>query len=283
MKIGIVGSAERAAAWEEHLRPHQSVSEVVLSAKLQGIGDVDACLIIDETEQNLEQLLAAIKMGYHVFLIAKLPVRKEMIEKVYHSAEEANVLVQFSHWPTLAPASQWMMQRIQKPNFVQVNREISYTDFLEMERELDDFWIDELAFCLKWIGGAVHHIDIKKTDITATDSCAIHLFLRFNSGATAGIYVYTCALENRHRRIAANHTQLTDCDVISQRVRLGKPGQADTVYFESKTFDPSRAAELGVTRFLKSVQINKPTLFNAFDALQLCNTLERVKKRMIRI
>lgn len=283
MKIGIVGPADRAVAWETHLRHHQSVSEVEIAAKLREIGKVDACLIIDDSDQNLQHLLKAIQVGYHSFLIAPLPTDNEMVEKVYHAAEEANVHLQFAHWPTLAPASQWMSQRIRKPTFLQVIREINHTKFMEMGYDLDYFWIDELAFCLKWIDGAVHHIEIKKAGLPQTEDCAIHLFLRFDSGATAAVYVNTCAPEDRHNRFAADQSFLADCDVLSQTVRLGKNTSGSSIYFEKQTFDPSQTAEKAVTLFIKAIQLNKRTPFNGYDAWQLCLTIDKIKKRMVRI
>src|SRR5699024_4449752 len=160
MKIGIVGSPERTLGWENHVRPHRFVSEVVLAGNLKDLGRVDACFILDDSNQALSKVLASIKLGYHTFLIAKLPLNRAAIEKVYHASEEANVRVQFSHWPTLAPASQWMATQIKKPTFIQINREISQQSFIEKEYTFEALWVDELAYCLKYIGGAIHRIDV---------------------------------------------------------------------------------------------------------------------------
>ena len=280
MKIGIVGPADRAVAWEEHLRPHRSVNEVVITAHIKDIGAVDACLILDESPEKVNMLLKAIRMGYHSFLVSSLPASHSDIEKIYHTAEEANVLLQFAHWPTFAPASQWMSQKIAKPTFLNIVREISYTQFLENNHTLDYYWIDELAFCLKWINGNVHHIDVKTVNLQNGKDRAIHLFLRFDSGATANIFINSCSSGNRHQRFAADPTFLLDCDVQAQSVRLGKNNEQQHLFFEKQSFDATRAAEIASTQFLKSIQLKKATQFNGFDLLKLSNEVAKIKDRL---
>ena len=279
MKIGIVGPADRAVAWEEHLRPHRMVKEVVITAHIKDIGNVDACLILDESEEKIQILLKAIRLGYHSFLVSSLPTSLKTIEKIYHTAEEANVLLQFAHWPTFAPASQWMSNKITKPTFLHITREISYTQFMESNYDLDYYWIDELAYCLTWIDGNVHHIDVKSVDLQGDKDHAIHLFLRFDSGATANIFVNACASDNRHQRFAADQTFLLDCDVHSQTVRLGKKNDRQHLFFEKHSFDASRAAEIAAIQFIKSIQLNKPTPFNGYDLQKLANEVDKIRNR----
>lgn len=281
MKIGIVGPADRAVAWEEHLRPHRTVKEVVITAKIKDIGEVDACLILDEKEDRIQTLLQAIRKGYHSFLVSSLPTSLSDIEKIYHTAEEANVLLQFAHWPTFAPASQWMSHKVAKPTFLHITREISHTQFLETNHKLDYYWIDELAYCLKWIDGNVHHIDVKSVVLQGEQERAIHLFLRFDSGATANIFVNSCSSSNRHQRFAADQSFLLECDVLSQTVRLGRENERQHLFFEKQSFDASRAAEIASTQFLKSIQLNKSTLYNGYDLLKLANEVTKVKDRLL--
>lgn len=280
MKIGIIGPAERAAAWEEHLRPHNSVSEVVITPRLKDAGEVDGCLLLDESESRLEHLLEAIKIGYHTFLISRLPLHTSTVEKVYHAAEEANVLLQFSHWPTIAPASQWMMQKIEKPKFIQITREISYAEYLESETDPEYLWIDELAFCLKWTRGTVHHLDINEVRLGGDRPRAVQLSLRFDSGATSNIFVNVTAAAHRHSRFASDNLQLADCNVNDQTVRMGRESEGGHLFFDKRSFDPTRAAELSVSHFLKAIQLRKPTVYNGYDLMKLSNIVHRVRKRL---
>ena len=279
MRIGIVGSAERAVAWENHLRPHPSVSEVIIAASLDDIGSVDACLLLNVKDSHIEQLINAIKSGVHTFSIAKLPTEHAIAEKIYYASQEANVCVQFSHWPTLAPASQWMAQKVTKPSFIQVNRLVSHTQFIENNIAFADLWIDELAYCLKYVGGAVHHVDVNTSTLQSGKPRAIHLALRFDSGATAVIYISACAHENRHRRLVSDHTFLLDCEIESQTVRIGRESSNKHLFFDKKTFDASVAAEQSVTQFLKSIQLKKPSVYNSHDLLLLTGLIDRVQSR----
>ncbi|HEX6983264.1 MAG TPA: hypothetical protein VF181_10935 [Balneolaceae bacterium] len=282
MKIGIVGPADRAIAWENHLRSHQSVSEVAISATLGKIGTIDACFLLDDSEKRLDHLLESIKAGFHTFLVAPLPAHLADVEKVYHAAEESNVFVQFSHWPTLAPASKWMAKKISRPSFIQIIHEVNHSKYLENNADFDSIWIDELAFCLRWIDGAVHHIDLKTVELSSAKTCALHLFLRFDSGATANIYVNAASAESNHHRIAADHNYLIDCDVLEQTVRLGEQNNDQHLFFKRQTFDAAKSAELSAMEFIKSIQFNRPTIYNSYHLLELTKTLDKIKKRMVR-
>lgn len=282
MKIGIVGPADRAVAWEKHLRPHRTVSEVVIASKLSGMGEVDACLLLDEHPEPLELLLSAVKLGYHSFLISPLPSDTQKVEKIYHAAEESNVLLQFSHWPTLASASKWMAKKISKPSFIQISREIGHPEYLESGHNFDYFWIDELAFCLRWINGSVHHMDLNTIGLVSDKIYALHMLLRFESGATANISVNVAAPESRHHRLAANNNFLLDCNVLDQSVRMGEENENGHLYFSRQTFDASKAAELACMEFIKSIQLKRPTIYNGHHLLELTKTMDTIKKRLAR-
>lgn len=283
MKIGIIGPADRAAAWENHLRPHKSISEVVITSKINDVGAVDACLLLDDGENRLYHLLEAVKLGYHTFLISPLPIDTEGVEKVYHAAEESNVLLQFSHWPTLAPSSKWMSQNISKPDFIQINREIAHPEFLESGHSFDYYWIDELAFCLRYIPGEVHHLDLKPVTMKKDQVYIFHLFLRFDSGATASIYVNAAASRTWHQRVCADTNFILECDVLEQTVRIGEQkGDSRRLFFKRETFDATRSAELAIQEFIKSIQLNRPTIYNGYHLMKLTKTIDQIKHRLSR-
>ena len=282
MKIGIAGPTERAVAWEQHLRPHRSVSEVVIAPSLDEVGAVDACFLLDESDERLKNVLKAIRLGLHTFLIARLPTDLSRVEKVYHAAEEANTVLQFSHWPSLAPASQWMMGKVTKPTWLQVNREIGYYQFQEMDTTLEYLWMDERAFCLKWIGEAVHDIDGQQINLGSAQPIGIHIFLRFDSGATAGLYVNGVASESSHKRLAADNFFMLECDVQSQAVRVGRRAEHGSLFFERHEFEATRSAELAATQFLKAIQLRRSSAFNGYDALRLCQTVDKIRQRLYR-
>lgn len=284
MKIGIVGPADRAVAWEKHLRPHPSVSEVTITSKLKEIGNADACFLLDESDQRLNRLLKTVKKGYHTFLVAPLPISLSEVETVYHASEESNVLLQFSHWPTLAPASKWMSKKISKPSFIQITREINHAEYLESGHDFDYFWINELGFCLRWIDGSVHHIDLKTIRLENDEIYGLHLFLRFESGATTSIYLNAASTSSSHHRVAADGNYLLDCNVTEQNVRLGEQKKGRRrLYFNRQSFDATKSAELAALEFIKSIQLNRATIYNGYHLMELTKTLDKIKRRLSRI
>lgn len=280
MKIGIVGDAKRAVAWEQHLRPHRIVQEVDLCPSLSEIGSVDACIIIDDTDQNLTILYEAIRMELNCFLVSKPPENKLELEKIHHAAVEAGVHVQFSHWPTLAPATQWMMNRIKKPAVISITRDLIFTQWMGSETEYRYIWYDELGLCVKWINSGIHQMEAKEIQLENKLPIFMHLFLRFDNGATADIKINTGASENRHQRIISNKQEILDCNVREQNIRIGRLNSDEQLYFEKQSFDPARSAEKAALMFLKAIQMNAESPYTSFDAYQFAVQLERVTQRL---
>lgn len=280
MKVGIVGDAKRAVAWEKHLRPHQIVREVELCPTIHEVGKVDACLLIDETEQNLDILLEGVQMGLNIFLISRQPTNTEKLEKIYRATKEAGVHIQLSHWPTLAPATQWMMDRMDRPSFLSITREIGYSQFINADDEFRHFWIDEVGVCMKWIDSGIHHIEAKEIELENETPVAIHIFLRFDNGSTADITIFAGAAENKHQRIASTKREILECDVPSQTIRIGRLNSGDNLYFEKQEFDPAKAAEKSALMFLKSIQMDQETPYSSYDAYQLASKIELIDKRL---
>ncbi|MEX0844532.1 MAG: hypothetical protein WD022_04590 [Balneolaceae bacterium] len=280
MKVGIVGDAKRAVAWEQHLRPHQIVQEVELCPYISEVGKVDACLLVDETDQNLDILLQGIQLGLNCFLISRQPTDVEKLEKIYRATKEAGVQVQFSHWPTLAPATQWMMDRMARPTMLSINREVSHTQFLNTEDEFRHLWIDELGLCMKWQDSGLHHIEAKEIKLGTNQPIAVHIFLRFDNGSTADIKIYTGAVDNKHQRIASTKNEILECQVSTQTIRIGRLNSGNHLFFEKQSFDPAKSAEKAALMFLKSVQMNKETPYTSYDAYQLASQVELIEKRL---
>ena len=280
MKVGIVGDASRGMAWEQHLRPHSIVRQVDLAPSLKDLDKVDACFILDESESNLDNLLEGIQKGFNCFFIAKQPTNIKKLDQIHRASKEAGVLVQFAHWPTLAPATQWMMDKIHRPGFIHIEKEISRNQIVDLKTEFRHLWIDEFGLCLKWIDSGIHHIEAKEVSLNEDQPILIHIFLRFDSGASATINVYSGASENRHKRLISNKREILECNVPDQIVKLGRINDSKRLYFEKQVFDPSKAAEKAALLFLKSVQLNRETAYTSYDALQLAIQIEKVEQRL---
>lgn len=280
MKVGIVGDAGRTVAWEKHLRPHAIVKEVNLAQSVSKLCDVDSCIILDDSEENLDHLLYSVQNGYHSFLISKHPSDSTKIEKIHRAAKESGVKVQFSHWPTLAPATQWMMDTISKPNFIQIVRNVNRSQMIDLIPEFRNYWIDELGLCIKWMNSGVHHIEANKISLGNENPISIHIYIRFDNGSTASIYIYTGAQENQHNRLVCNKTDVLDCDVQSQSIRFGRLNDGGHLFFGKQSFDPAKAAEKSALLFLKAIQINSDTAYSGYDALQLAQKIKTVEQKL---
>ncbi len=277
MKIAIVGKKERASAWEKHLRKLSIVQEVVITNNLAGSDDTDTVLLIDDTPDNLHQLLHSIRAGNHTYLISKLPTDTDLLDKVYHASEEAEVNVQFSHWPSLSDSINWIRQQIPKPTLIQVKKETIPLNYRVIDIEdFDHDWIDELALIIKWMGGNIHRFEVKPIAL-GEYPLGLDISLRFESSAVASFQFLATTDKEKHQRIFTNNNLMIDFDVIKQKVRIHKLNDLNRIAIQEKVFDPSDTAEWSVVQFIKSIQLKQPTLFSPYDALLTASTADKIK------
>lgn len=279
MRVGIIGDARRAVAWENHLRPLNIVNEVVIAPSLKDLGEVQACILLDESPDNLNLLIECIRQGLHTFLVSTLPVDRERLERVYHTSEEAEVRVQFSHWPSISPSTQWMFRQLSKPRFIQVIKEKSHLNFTDNLENFDHHWIDEIALITKWMALPPHRVEPVSLTLQNVDT-GIQIYLKYESGASASVFYLASGIEDRHRRIISDHSLLLDQDVPHQTVRKLQTHNRDHPVIEKKEFDAGKAAELSAIQFFKSVQLKNETIFTPFDALKTSDTVQKIRKQL---
>jgi len=277
MRVGIIGDARRAIAWENHLRPLNIVNEVVIAPSLKDLGKVQACILLDDSADNLSLLIKCIRQSMHTFLVSNLPSDRDLLEKVYHNSEEAEVRVQFSHWPSLSPSTQWMIRQLPKPRFIQVIKEKSHLNFTDNLENFFHHWMDEVALVTKWMSLPAHRVEPESLTLQEVEA-GIQIHLRYESGASASIFYLASGLENRHRRIVTDQNILLDLDVAAQSVRLMKSNEKGGLIVEKQNFDATKAAELSAIQFFKSIQLKKETLFTPYDALKTAETIQKIQK-----
>lgn len=286
MKIGIVGEPERASAWEQHMRSIQGIKEVIISREIDGLGEVDAVVMLVSPDESPQPLIQAIRRNWHVFLISKPPTDLEWVESLYYQAEEANVILQFSHWPTLSPASQQMFKTVPAPRTIQIYRELQPSRFRELDLNFDDLWIDELGFCCKWMNSNVKQVDAQWSVLTPISEksdvapLAIQIALRFDNGGFAGIQINAASRHNLFKRYGSDRRYFVESNVLSNELRIGQLNSQNRVFFERQEFDPSDTAPLALHHFIKSIKMKKHSLFNGFDLLQLNRALQMVRTRL---
>ncbi len=279
MKIAILGETTRASAWEKHLRKLSVITEVVITTSIPARNSVDAAILLDNTDQKLITLEKLIKLGIHTYLVSHLPLDKKALEKIHHSAQEADVRVQFSHWPSLAPASLWMKQKIKKPNLIQIKRNVKFLSGAVNQTEIDHHWVDEVAWIIKELGGNVHRIEAKPLMINQV-RLGLNLTFRYEDSSVASIQFSSLGGSNHHQRTISDENTAMDCDAIHQIVHLYRVNDFGNLKEETKKFDPKSTAEISVLQFIKSIQLKRDTLFNAYDAFQTAKIVDRIYDQM---
>lgn len=279
MRVGIIGDKNRASAWEKHLRPLSEVQEVVISQKLSDIHDADACILLDDSAGNLQLLSDVIKLGIHSYLVANLPSDSGHLKKICQLIEESGVRVQFSHWPSFSPATQWMKQQLPKPDFIQIIKEHSHLSFTEYSDRLSSCWTDEITWIVKWMDLRTHLADVQQLAGEDTGT-GIRIYLKFENGASASFFYFAAGSENIHRRIASGPGLILDYNVDRQAVRKTQPGEQKRLIVESRTFDATKAAELSATLFIKAIKEKSDTAFTAYNALKAARAIDTIRDHM---
>lgn len=281
MKIAILGEKNRASAWEKHLRKLSAISEVIITSSIPVRDSVDAAILLDNTDQKLITLERLIKLGIHSYLVSHLPLDEKTLERIHHSAQEADVRVQFSHWPSLAPASLWMKQKIKKPNLIQIKREVKFLSGAIDQTEIDHHWVDEIAWIIKELGGNVHRIEVKPMVINQV-RLGLNITLRYEDSSVASIQFSALGGSNIHQRTMSDENMVMDCDAIHQLVHLYRVNDFGNLKEETKKFDPKSTAEVSVLHFIKSIQLERDTLFNTYDALQTAKIVGKIYEQIRR-
>lgn len=273
---------DRAKVWEQRLRTAASVSGVVISRKLESLGDVDACIMLeDDEEKGYQKAVKAIRLGMHLFWVGPLPTDSVRIEELYHASEEANIILQFSHWATFSPATQWMFNELRKPKVIHIQKDLPRSVFLNQNRPFEYTWIEDLGLCLKWMGSNLHRIDANLIHLTPYEPIAIQIFLRFENSSSAVIFVNTMSAKTTHERFAADNNITIQCNVLSQELRVAYHGSNEDYSFERKEMESTETADIALNNFLKSIQLHRPSPYSGYDALQLANTIHGVRERLM--
>jgi hypothetical protein len=279
MKVAIIGEKKRALAWEKHVRKLAIVTEVTLSTSFFSEAGMDAVILLDDTPDNLNRLREAIRSGLHSYLVSRLPLQQENLAIIHNHAQEANVHVQFSHWPSISPATQWIQQQLDKPVLIQVKKEVEPINYKVDTDDFEHHWTDEVAFFVKWLGGNVHRMDVKPVLISDVP-LGLNLNLRFDNASVASLQLSVFGTGNVHQRILSDRTSMVDCDIIKHTVRVCRVNDQKRISIQNKQFDPTDTAEWSVIQFFKSIQMNKPTIFTAHDALITSRIVDKLKSQI---
>jgi hypothetical protein len=200
-----------------------------------------------------------------------------MLEKIYASAQESGVVVQFSHWPSLSESVQWIHQQIEKPDLIQIIRRTVPANYRIIDIEdFDHHWIDEIALIVKWMGGNVHRYEIKPIRLGGMYA-GLSATLRFENSTVATLQYVAASDSETHQRIFSSRSKMVDADVIKQTVRIHSMNELGRITLQKKSFDPSDTAERSVVQFIKAIQLKQWPLFSPYEALQTSKIVDKIR------
>lgn len=282
LRIGILGPAERGAVWEQRLRPHASVREVVLSDSLQAIGAVDAIVLLEENQQRMDLAQQIILKGIHAFVVGRMPTDRQLAERMSRLSEESGTVLQFANWSFFNPTTQFMMANIRRPDLLLFQREYTFAAYRDIKSSYAGYWQEDLALIVKWMDSQVHRLEVTRVPFGDDETLAMHLTFRFDNGSTATLIGGISHEENRHTRFVSDSRLAAECDVARKSVRLIQHGGQTAPLADARTFDKEEPAKLAVTMFIKSVQMRTPAAYSVHDLLRFTRVLESVERGTFR-
>lgn len=280
MRVGIVGDPEITKAWELRLQAHSIVNEVTLVNHSEHLPSLDACVIINPNEDAYQEAAITMRKGIHTFLVTQIPSSKLHVERLYHFAEESRVFLQLAHWSSFSPATQWISSRVNAPRLVQINRKISIDDYHRFDGKFSQYWIDDIAYCLKMIDSHVHRVDVGIIGNVDTGMPQFQAYLKFDNSATASLFIGVGTRRSNYTRFLSNRTTLAEHQVDTHTVHLSQTQRLHTPNIQSKIFNDEEPADRALSLFLKSVQTNSDPVYSIYDCLKLARVVQQIEERL---
>jgi hypothetical protein len=274
LTIGLLGEPERLNAWEQYLRPHPSVGEVVLTQNVLALGKIDACIILDEHDP-ISYAFTLARQGVHIFIVGKLPSDLPSLKRLQFTAEESRVVMQFSNWAYFNPVTLWMMEHVARPRMIHITREIPKSQADENLVKLDNMWIEDLSLVLKWIDSGVHRLDTQEIP-TEGGIIARNAYIQFDNGASASFFLSTHANEQRHQRFVYDQNVAVEADILAKKASVWHIAHPE-LPVEQRTFSKELAANQAINRFLKSMQMKRISEYGIYDVVRLMKIVSSSK------
>lgn len=285
MKIGIIGPEPMAMTWEQHLRFITGVHEVVMARDIDLLGDIDACLILNDAssgEIDAAQLLATLKRGFHILWVAPLPTEPDEIRRWHEAAEESSVIVMFSMWSHYSPATQWIFNHITPPGKIHIHREWSGPRHAPDAGTLYRILLEEVSLCLEWSRSRLVHFegDIHFEIQKSTENPSIQqLHLRFSNGTASSLFLNPYGLENRHSRFLTGSKMAAVCQVNEHIIKKWMLDGAEQDTPEIMHFDFKEPARHLLSHFIRSVRTGCKPIFGINELHQLATIIRLFRER----
>lgn len=282
MKVLIAGNPTRGKQWEKYLRKNSSVSEVIITSEVQG-EKVDAIVLLDDSPANLTNLLMLIRQGYPVYLVSHLSTDTDMLQKIYHASEEANISVQFSHWSSFTSMTRWVRKHLNSaPRFIDIRKH-------ELGRSVPDqnrfrqAWIDELAFILSLQRSSVQQVSVQPIQLQA-HRIGLHITIRFENSTLAALHYMAIASEDYHKRFIQAENSLFICDSSTNKATYYSSAGDNNQLMnaEHRSFQSTFTAEISLDYFIRSIKTYKPSGFTSSTALQTARLAQEIDDQLRR-
>jgi hypothetical protein len=281
LKIGILGPVSRAVVWEKYLRPHPTVSEVVIASDIPALAGVQACILLDEGPDRLATALNLVKQGYHLFIVGRLPMQVAEAEKLFYTAEESGIAIQYSNWAVFSEGTRWMRRQLPRFDLYQSVREL---EGMPLEKGTEPFLgyiLEDIALAQNWSGSNVNRVQAHMAVSEAGDPVSIQCFLRFENSSSASVFFFANSRKNIHKRYASGRSGSVFADVLARKAafRTFEGGvSGDTGY----TYDEPEPAHYAVTQFIKTIQLKRDSDFSGYHGLQLARTMRIIREALRR-
>lgn len=281
MKIGFVGNKELASGWELRLQLFPNIQEMVFAEEFRFLGDnIDGCIILDPTDKAYTEASVAIRESVPTFLVSRLPENVQQIRRLAQYCEEANTPLQLAHWPSFHPATRWVLKNIRQPSLLHFERSLTAQEFDLYDNPFRNLWLDELALLLKMVPAHTLKIDVGFSGDNEIASPRFHLFIRFDDGTTATLFVNTYAESAVHKRIVCGSFHSSEIDQLQKKLTVRELSEAGLRNSEAIPLDHTEPADIGLKDFLSTIRENTEPGYTIFDALKLTETVEMVDRQL---
>lgn len=282
MKVLIAGNPTRGKQWEKYLRKRPSVKEVVVTSGFQGEA-VDAIILLDDSPGNLTHLLHIIRQEISVYLVSQLPADAEVLQKIHHTAEEAGVTVQFSHWASFSPMARWVKNGLGTgSHFINIQKQ-EHGRSIPKSDHFRRGWMDELAYVISLQDSSVQNISAQAIHLQK-QMIGVHIMLRFDNSDVATIRYLGISSADHHERLIQSGNSIFICDILTQKcTRYSTSNKSNLLNADYQSFDATATAENSLDSFFRSIKSGIPNVFSSRQALQTARLANQVDEILARV
>jgi predicted dehydrogenase len=175
------------------------------------------------------------------------------------------------------------LEHIKQPSLLHFERSLTATEFDVYDNPFRNLWLDELALLLKMVPAHVLKIDVGFSGDNETSSPRFHLFIRFDDGTTATLFVNTYAEKAVHKRVISGSFNSAEIDHLNGKLTVRELSEAGLRHSQPVQLGRDEPADIGLGDFLATIKKKSDPGYTIFDALKLTEAVETVDRQLARI